>query len=299
MPPLVKKEKPEPKKQSFQPGSVLSRIKNLEVPERLVINVFGEPASGKTTFWSSFPAPILALVCSGIKDSGELRSVNTKKNQQRIQTIHLEDPVEEVPEICGAINAGKLSYNTVVVDHCTGMQNFVLRKILGVDDLPVQKSWGMAKREEWQQCNAQMQEILKMIADLNSTNVVFIAQERELEERDMGDLGEINDDIVIPRVQSALTPGTAGWLNYTCDYVCSTFIRPKIEKVEQIEEVNGKKVKSVQEVNTGLPQYCMRTGFSRRFVTKFRVPGAHNNPLPKIIVDPTYEKIMALIKERQ
>jgi len=307
MPPLVRKEvsgsasKPGGAVKGKHPeGSVLSRISNMDVSKRLLMSVYGEHGTGKTTFWSTFPGPILAILCSGVRKSGELKSVDTKENRAKIQTIDLWKPMDEIPEISKAIQSGKLRYSTIVIDHCTGMQDLVLRDILDVEELPQQRSWGMASREQWQQCNSQMKELLKMIADCEDSNVVFIAQEKEdkpKEDETPKDLD--NDDIIIPRIGAALTPGVAGWLNYTCDYVCSTFIRRKIETRQETEEINGKKITSTVTKDTGKNEFAMRIGHYRHFTTKFRVSKALQNPLPKAIVDPTYEKVFKLITERQ
>jgi ABC-type lipoprotein export system ATPase subunit len=38
--------------------------------------LYGRSGTGKTTLWSTFPKPILGVICSGGQRSGELRSVS-------------------------------------------------------------------------------------------------------------------------------------------------------------------------------------------------------------------------------
>jgi hypothetical protein len=110
--------------------------------------------------------------------------------------------------------------------------------------------------------------------------VVLVAQEREFNV-------DSDSDLVMPYVASAMTPSCVGWLNPAVDYIAQTRIRPKM-----VEKQITKGVK--KWVATDEAEYTLRTGPSNVYTTKFRVP--KGTKLPKEIIDPTYDKIMEIIK---
>lgn len=243
--------------------------------------VYGRTGTGKTAFWSTFPKPILALVCSGIKKSGELRSILTPKNRKDIKQWHVSSK-DKLIEIGRALQEAN-KFATIVLDHATGLQDRILTEILGLEELPAQGSWGMANRQQWQQCSIQTKEAMRSLLNL-SGNTVIIAQEREFNV-------DADNDLLMPYVGAALTPSTAGWLNQTCDYICQTFIRQKtIQKRTKI----GKKA-IIQQVRGKGVEYCLRTAEHEVFMTRFRVPIERNVALPELIINPTFQKVKELI----
>lgn len=241
------------------------------------VNVYGRSGTGKTTLWSTFPDPILCLVCSGGRRPGELRSIDTPENRKRItpKVLSSSDLVrQEIAQADG--------FATVVLDHASGLQDMVLKEILGIDELPAQRSWGMAKQQDWGTCALQMKEILRALLSL-SQNIVVVAQEREFNT-------DTESELVMPYVASALTPSVVGWLNPACDYIVQTYIRPTM--VQQEVSVAGKK-QTVRKRGKGV-EYCLRVAPHDVFTTKFRLP--RGTDLPESIVDPTYKKIISLIR---
>ena len=247
------------------------------------ILLYGKSGTGKTTLWATFPAPILVMVSSGGMKPGELRSVNTKENRGRISQVTIENSLD-IAEIMDHQSQTN-QYKTVVLDHATGLQDRVLAEILGMDEAPVQKSWGLASQQQYGQVTAQCKEHFRRMLSL-SANVVIIAQERTFQTAD--DVGE-SAEMLQPWVGAALTPSLAGWLGPACDYVCQTLIRGKFET--KTVKIGAKDMPSRSRV-PGV-EYCLRTAPHDIFATKFRVPrGRH---LPEFIIDPTYDKIMDLI----
>src|SRR4051812_24684736 len=55
-----------------------------DMTDYLSLLLYGESGTGKTTTWSSFPGPILCIVCSGSKLAGEFKSINTKEFRAKI-----------------------------------------------------------------------------------------------------------------------------------------------------------------------------------------------------------------------
>jgi len=158
-----------------------------------------------------------------------------------------------------------------------------LKEILGVDRLPEQSSWGLATRNQYGQVGLQVKERLRGLLDLNC-HIVIVAQERDFNNDDNDD-----DGIITPFVASAMSPSIVGWLNSACDYICETYIRPKMitKKVKL-----GKKVREKQVPGKGV-EYCLRVAPSSVYTTKFRMPKGKS--YPDAIVDPNFAKIKSLI----
>lgn len=279
---------PKVSKQSTKPvtrkrtGGVLDRIVGIdeEVSGGIRLNLYGKSGTGKTSLYATFPSPILAVLCSGGNKPGELISINTPENRKRIKKVVLKETSELFDLVDHQQSTG--TYKTVVMDHATGLQDYVLKEILGLDDIPTQLSWGVASQQDWGQVGVQMKELLRALLNLDC-NVIIVAQEREFNNDGDGSL-------LLPYVGSALTPSVTGWLNPACDYICQTFIRPKMVK-RQVKV--GSKTKTVTERGDGV-EYCLRTGPSEVYTTKIRAP--KGSDLPMEIVDPTYEKLLKVIK---
>jgi len=279
--PNVTKQKPK-KTRRKKTGSAVDRIAPIGFDEDdgIKINLYGRSGTGKTTLWATFPKPILAVVASGGSKPGELRSINTPEYRK---TIH-HTLIEKAGDIRELVDHQRDTekFSTVVLDHATGLQDLVLKEILGLDDLPAQGSWGMARQQDWGQCALQMKELLRSLLSLDC-NVVIVAQEREFNTDTEGDL-------LMPFVGSALTPSVTGWLNPACDYICQTFIRQRTEEKET--KIGKKTVRTRSKV--GGVDYCLRTAPDPVFTTKFRLP--KGTELPDVVVDPTFDKINSLIQ---
>jgi len=270
------------RKRSVKAKSVLDRVEPIgfDGDDGIHINLYGKSGTGKTTTWATFPKPILAILCSGSARPGELRSIDTPSYRKTIQQVSLEKS-SELEELVDdqAVHA---RYSTVVLDHASGLQDAILREVLGLEEVPEQLSWGLASREQYGQVALQMKTYLRKLLDL-SCNVVIIAQEREFNTDGEGDL-------LMPYVASALTPSVVGWLNPACDYICQTFIREQV--VNKVVKIGKKQV--TRKVPTGKMEYCLRTAPDAVYTTKFRVP--KGTPLPPVVVDPDYDKLLNIIK---
>lgn len=266
--------------------SVVDRISpiNFNEEDGIKICLYGRSATGKTTLSATFPKPALTVVCSGGNKPGELRSINTAEYKKTIKQVALEHP-DELVELTNYLPTSE--FKTVILDHVTGLQDLVLKTILGVEELPAQKKWGIATQQQYGQCTALCKELLRGMLGL-SCNVVIIAQEREFNTD--GDVSEF----IMPTVGAALSPSLTGWLNSSVDYICQTFIRQKEE--ERSSEVKvGDKTKTVtRRVKVKGTEYCLRTSPDPVYTTKFRIPKGAD--LPDVIVDPTYSKLHNLIQ---
>lgn len=264
------------------PGDAVSRIRPIQFDEDgIKILITGRSGTGKTTLWGTFPGPILAIITSGGLKPGELRSLDTPELRKKVSAVTLHS-TDEMPALINHVKTNG-RYATVVMDHVTGYQDLVLKEILGLSEIPVQKSWGMARQDQYGQAVQQCKEAFRHLLNLDG-NVVLVGQDR-------GSREEVSSEVMTPTVGVALMPSLAGWLNPAVDYIVQTFIRTK--EVEKVGNIAGQEVKTMFKVK-GEVEYCLRTGPDEVYVTKFRVPrGSH---LPAIIVDPDYDKLYQLIK---
>lgn len=258
-------------------GGVLDRLPSGWDFSGFKILLYGQSGSGKTTLWASFPKPILAIICSGRSQPGEMLSINTPENRKNITPVVINE-TGDVRELIGI--AG--DFATVVLDHVSGLQDYSLKEILGLDEIPAQKSWGMATQQQYGQSTMMCKEILRGLLNIKG-NVVIIGQERST------NADENQSEILSPTIGVATTPSLAGWLYPTVDYVCQTYKRPRMIEVDT---KIGDKVVKTQKRGRGV-DFCLRTEQHDIYTTKFRVP--KGNPLPECIVDPTYEKLKKLI----
>lgn len=277
--PTVTKQKRKGPVNRRQSGNIMDRVRPIgfDPDEGIKLNLYGRSGSGKTTLVGTFPKRILFLVCSG---GGELRSIDTPQNRKSVDQLRVNKSAEIEEVVRVQRESGE--YATVVLDHATGLQDMVLAEILGLEEIPPQLNWGVASQQQYGQCGIQMKTYLRMLLDLRC-NVVIIAQEREFNT-------DTDSDLISPYVASALQPSIVGWLGPAADYVCQTFLR---------ERTTQKKVKvgdrqTVRNVPTGDVEYCLRTAPHPVYASKFRLPKGRE--LPDVIVDPTYDKIIQLIR---
>lgn len=267
--------------------SLSSRIVGLDegLGEGLTVLLYGRSGTGKTTFWATFPAPILVLICSGGVKPGELRSIDTPENRKRIKKLVLQSSAD-VTEVVETVAP---DFATVVLDHTTGFADLVLSEIIG-RRLPAQNSWGLVSQQQYGQLGLQCKETFRSLLSLSS-NVVFVAQERSFGGKEEG----MDPELVRPTIGAALTPTLTGWLNPACDYVVQTFIRPRSEtKVMKMNAPGGKTKDVSTKVRLEGVEYCLRTGPHDVYHTKFRTP--RGRELPDAIVDPSYDKLVEVIR---
>lgn len=265
-----------PKKQS-----ILDRIHRVvDKPiTGIKINVYGRSGTGKTTFACTFPKPLLI---AGTEDGTQ--SVSDVKMVDFIE-VESSDTLREVIDLQSTTK----KYRTIVLDTASALQDIVLKEILGIEELPAQRSWGMASRETWGQCTFQTKEILRSCLNLvakTGCNVVIIAQEREFNTEGDGDL-------LMPYVGSSLSPSVTGWLNPACDYIVQTFLQEST--TEKSVKIGNKVIEKL--VKTGGADFCLRVAPDPVYTTKLRVP--RGAKIPKSIKNPDYDTLMAIIKGRR
>jgi hypothetical protein len=221
------------------------------------------------------------LLSSGPNGTNELKSIS-KSRREEMMYIELTK-ADQVSEACQFVRANK-TFKTVVMENVTGLQDLVMCEILGIPKMPEQLSFGFTTREKWQHCAEKTKELMRLLLSL-PTNMLMIAQEREFKQTEDGGLS------ASPYIGAALSPSSAGWLHSNFDFLFQTGIRPKVKVT--ITDMAGEKVRT-EEV-TDEPEFFLRVGPHPVFFSKIRAPLEASGKIPPVIVNPTYEKIRAVI----
>ena len=275
--PQITREKITTKPKHKGGGTAVQRIAPLTFDEEAGINInaYGKSGTGKTTIACTFPKPLLII---GAEDG-----TKSVYNVKGVEFVRINNS-SEIGELVSHIQqTGK--YKTVLMDTASSLQDMILTEILGLDEPPIQLSWGLASRGQWGQCVIQTKERLRSLIEL-PCNTFISAQERVHNSDE-----ESTENITLdPYISNGVTPSVNGWLTPKCDYVVQTFIRQQTKK--KTIKVGGKPVTEL--VKTGKVEYCIRTYPDPAYTIKFRVP--KGTPLPEAIVDPCYEDIINLIR---
>ncbi len=250
--------------------SILSKATPVHQLSLIVTALFyGRSGTGKTTIAGSFPKPILFI------DIGE-RGTDSIFDQEDIDSIQI-DEWGDLEEVYWALKEGS-KYKTVVIDAAHTMQNLAIAEARAIAG---KKDKDQTSQRDFGQASGLMNQWIYNFRDLrdHDLNVVFLAHDR-LREVDTDD-----DDagLIAPEMGPRLMPGVAGTLLGAVNVVGYTYIREEITK----SKVAGKK--STREV-----QYCLRVGPHGVYATKIRSP--KGNEVPEYIVDPTYDKLVDVIK---
>ena len=114
MPPVVKQHptKLSPLSKPDDMDVLLSKS-GFQLHDWMNLLVYGESGSGKTTFWATAPGPILCIICSGSKKSGELKSVDTEDAPARERRRATPIPQAEIAH-ASAANTGIASQKLIV-----------------------------------------------------------------------------------------------------------------------------------------------------------------------------------------
>lgn len=226
---------------------------------------YGRAGTGKTTVASTFPKPVLLL---DVREKGW----DSVSNVEELDVGRIEE-WEEFEGMYWYLEKGNHPYKTVVIDQVTELQDLALKKALrDVGKDPNDK----ISQSNFGQASGLMKQWLRNYRDLTERgiHVVFIGHERITG-------GEENDDDQIdPSVGPRLMPSLQSFLCGLVKVVGHTFIR------ETTEIENKRKVRKIS--------YAMRVGPHSFYITKMRTPVGV--PTPRILVDPTYDKVAAVMQ---
>lgn len=243
-----------------------SKLKIEPVSQRtagLTGTVYGRSGTGKTAFAATWPKPILLM---DIQEGG----TDTISDQDQIDVVEVND-WETVESVYWGLKNGDLKYKTIVFDQVSSLQE--LGRIQTKKDEKKDPDSLMTKKE-WGLLSGLMKQTIFDFRELSKQgiNVLFIAHERLTESE------EGFEDQIDPSIGPRLMPSVAVALNGAVDLIGNTFIR---------ETFHGPEKRRIVE-------YCLRVGPHAYYTTKIRRPPHY--PIPDHLVDPTYDKVVELIR---
>lgn len=241
--------------------SILDSITSVKsLPKILSLLVYGRSGTGKTTLAASFPTPALLI---DIREKG----TDSIADRDGVDVVAITK-WSELEEVFWFLKNDK-KYKTVILDQISSMQDLAMEHAMAEEgkDIMSQRLWGVV--------SGLMKTWLLNYRDLvdDQINVCFIAHDRASK----GESAE-DDDTIDPQVGARLMPSVAGLLNGAVKAIGNTYVR------EVFLEDKTRKV-----------EYCMRIGPHAYYTTKLRNP--LGTDCPEYIVDPTYDKIMALMSD--
>lgn len=271
------------------------------IVQGLKLNVYGRGKTGKTRLVCSFPKPILLIgtedgtksICLSKKpkyklaDGAQVYSLWVSDRNLQIDFLRLAK-IDTFELALKAAADKTWGYKTAALDHASGLQDLNLKDVFGLDDVPVECSWGMGDMRAWGAVGMQTKERLRQLLDLADRcgiHTPIIAHERNFKDDDT------SSKIVTPRIGAALQPSVSDWLDGAVDYICQAFITMPDNSVEV--QVGGESGTIHQP--SGRCEYCLRIGPHPVYKTGFRTIGGS---LPDFIVNPNFDKIRAVIEGR-
>lgn len=269
------------RKEDMPPGGVA-------VSEKVYNNgfaIYGRSGTGKTTLAASFPKPILYL---NILDDGT-DSISEHGDDITVVDIRTPDDFHKIIQWALEKAAkGKLKYKTIVADTLTQLQTMLVRELFEAKkkkDKKLQErqpgDWGTMTKQDWGAIAGDMKAAIQDVRNL-PLEQVFICQERIF---NLGD-EEDEDEALAPEVGARLSPSVKDDLNASVSIIGHTFIRVKRTKKK---DDNNKTYWEAKK------QFSLHLGPHEIYTTKMRKP--KKVKAPDFIVDPTYEDIMAIMKE--
>lgn len=235
-----------------------------ELPSMMAVLVYGRSGTGKTTFSSTFPKPLLLL---DVREKG----TDSVANVPGIDVAHIEK-WQDFIDVYWYLSRGNHKYKTVVVDQVTQLQDLAILQAMKDDGKA--ETDAISKRT-WGQAAGLMKTWILNFRDLIDQNmhVVFLAHDRAT----AGD--EDAEDQIDPTVGARVMPSVASFLYGAVKVIGNSFVK------EAFAIENKRKVRSVQ--------YAMRIGPHSVYVTKTRSPVGIT--APEVIVNPTFQKVMSIM----
>lgn len=236
----------------------LSQAKPIEQHQQGSLwTIYGKSGSGKTALAGTFPKPILDII---IGDNG----AGTIKDVDGIEFIEAEN-IADIKSILKELETDK-KYKTVLLD------TFGLIVNSWIDENAIKKSKRMSQ-QMWGDLKNDIDDILRICQSLAKKKNVILTVHEILETI------EGLEEEIIPDARPNMNKGTRTYLEGLSNYGIHT---TKIMKTVVASDGTEKEV----------PKYAAHIGANPFYWTKLQVNPAIK--LPKLLYNPTYEKIMKL-----
>ncbi len=271
---------------TIRAGSVLSEaIPISQLKEDWIrLCLYGVNRTGKTTLACQFPKPLLLLALEPNKTGGA-QSVKLVKNVTYLRldnTIKIAMLAEELRE--------NNPFQTVVIDSATSLQDIHLKEILNLSAVPEQLSWGMVSDDQYRQRSEKTRESLRPFLNLDC-NTVIIAKEKDHNPPANRKAKIVKGPGTGSFFAANLGGATVEWLHDACDCICQLYVEKEVEE-KKMDDGSGGFLTIYQE--TGGNVRKLRTLYDPMYAAGLR--SCTPDKVPQCIVDPTFEKLLKVIK---
>ena len=224
--------------------------------------LYGKSASGKTTLASTFPKPLLYLA---IGDSGQ----ESVRDVEGIDIIQIES-VKELSDALKELETNKL-YATVLIDTFGLVVNeWIEGEVVSKSRRMTQQAWGDLKTDT--------ETLIRKLKKLAQDRIVILTC------HEVTDVFEGTDEELTPDVRPNISKGARTYLEGMANYGIHCTI---VQKEKTLEDGSVKILKKHAVHLDSHPYYWVKT--QKPASTK----------LPSLVLDPTYDKIIGLIKNRK
>lgn len=263
---MVRKRRNSGGKQESNPALDYSKIKDKIKPVDEILFVvsmlvYGRSGTGKTTFSTSFPKPILLI---DVREEG----TDSVRNVEGVDVISVTE-WDDIERLYWYLESGKSKYKSVIIDTITQCQDLAVAKILKEEnkDFVTQPVWGRVA--------GLMKQWIVNYRDL-PLNSLFIAQDRtsQLEL-------DAEEDQLIPEIGPQVIPSVAKTLNAAVKVIGQSYI------YEVAKRLKSGKIKRTIE-------FRLRVGPHPYYTTKIRKP--KNAKIPEFLKDPSYDDVVTIMK---
>lgn len=246
--------------------SIAQKIKSVaEVDTNLSVLVYGRSGTGKTTFASTFPKPML------IVDVREKGTIGLRKIKG-IDVVEIES-WKDVQDLIEYLKAGH-EYQTIVIDTVTGLQDLATDELLRKNNMKTEDKITLPMH------GVIGQMMIGILMDLReiAPYVVYLAQDKEnKKDADAGATDQIE-----PSAGAELKDKVAKTLNRAVSVIVQTLIRDEIGHDKQ-----GKVVMR--------PAYRLRVGPNATYMTKIRQEQGIEVPSD---IQPSYAALMEIMNSK-
>jgi hypothetical protein len=280
--PRVTRESPSgPRSSGGSEPSIFDEIMDVGQGDKLdQFLIYGDTGTGKTRLGCTWPKPLLLV---GAEDGRK-----SVKNVSGVKFIRLKSP-DQISDIIRAAQSDPHPWKTVVLDTLTSFHGMVLAKVKGVEEMPAQREYGDASRDEYKAASfitKQHCRDLLRLAERRVCHVIILSQEKVMKPKEDG----MDPSIVKPKIMGSAGEATVKFVNAECDYIVHTEVRNRF-KVMKIPNDDGTETELHEPLDGR--DFCLRLLPDQYYVCKFRAPD--DVVVPDYITDPTYAKLKKLM----
>lgn len=231
-----------------------------ELGQRKLVVIYGKSSSGKTVTASTFPKPLLYLRV-GDDGSNSISGVEGIKAKPILTTGDLSAVLKEL------IKRKAKGYESVVID------TFSLFTNLWIDENVVQKNKKMTQ-QSWGDLKTDTEELIRLAHQLSQYCWVILTC------HEVADAFDGLEDEIAPDIRASVSKGARTYLEGMTNYGIHT------TKLKKTVIQNGKEKEAVR--------YGAHVGANEYYWTKLQIDKGIK--VPSIIINPSFEKLMKIIK---